>query len=678
MTRRRGRQAPVSPRSASSRPVWARSVSPRPLRGQRGVTLLEVLIAVAIIGLVGVPVTAWAVSTLRQQDLAQNLIRNAIATGNLGRELSTDVATARQIFVDSGGDCVGGAGSGGTVRLALITGGLVPAKVVYSEAPGTATGATSLWRRQCAPDGTLQEANELFKRIVPGTVRTACAPPQGGSAPAPGEACPVENRRVRLEVTPARPDHQRPVEVHATRRTSAGTRPGGGSTNSPPIAIAHVSPLVGYSNTVFQFSATGSWDPDGDTLSFSWEFPDGSTASGATASRSFGGGEHLVLLRADDGRGGVHSTPVTVRVINQHPIADLQITPEAGAPGDVFTLSAAGSVDPDGGGLSYHWDLGDGRTQTGPAVITASYSADIGPAVQVTVTVTDGQGASDTTSRTISLAADPGEITISPPPVAKGFQPPRVGTVGKDLPPLEVTFSAEVDQPGTRWVLARADGEQVATGEGDELRHTFRDGDHGEYTIARQWVDSGSPFGQPVAFRVNAAPTAAFDYTAAGPGGVTELRGGGVDPDGTIVSYRWYGLSTYWGGNLASPDSTNPNPSQVFPNPGTYDVTLMVTDDDGAFATVTRQVRIPGSPSAPPPPGWQGGQVRWSPIPGAEEYRVTLYCNNTPSGDVIDVPKGPSPSATVPSGFCGGGVPSAMLMVRANGIWSPGSEWGTP
>src|SRR5690606_28201690 len=237
--------------------------------------------------------------------------------------------------------------------------------------------------------------------IVPGTVRTACAPPQGGSAPAPGEACPVENRRVRLEVTPARPDHQRPVEVHATRRTSAGTRPGGGSTNSPPIAIALVSPMVGYSNTVFQFSATGLWDPDGDTLSFSWALPDGSTASGATASRSFGGGEHLVLLRADDGRGGVHSPPVTVRVINQHPIAELQITPEAGAPGDVFTLSAAGSVYPDAGGLSYHWDLGDGRTQTGPAVITASYSADIGPAVQVTVTVTDGQGASDTTSRTI-------------------------------------------------------------------------------------------------------------------------------------------------------------------------------------------------------------------------------------------------------------------------------------
>ncbi len=51
---------------------------------------------------------------------------------------------------------------------------------------------------------------------------------------------------------------------------------------------------------------------------------------------------------------------------------------------------------------------------------------------------------------------------------------------------------------------------------------------------------------------------------------------GSYDPDGTIVGYLWQS------GSLST---TNPNPSYTFSNPGSYVVTLTVTDNNGATGT---------------------------------------------------------------------------------------------
>ena len=51
---------------------------------------------------------------------------------------------------------------------------------------------------------------------------------------------------------------------------------------------------------------------------------------------------------------------------------------------------------------------------------------------------------------------------------------------------------------------------------------------------------------------------------------------GSYDPDGTIVGYFWQS------GSLST---TNPNPSYTFSNPGSYTITLTITDDDGATGT---------------------------------------------------------------------------------------------
>ena len=70
-------------------------------------------------------------------------------------------------------------------------------------------------------------------------------------------------------------------------------------TNKPPVANLKISPTgagtVGL--TTFMFEAGGSTDPDGDPLTYSWNFGDGSTAAGTSVSHIFdSAGSHTVTL----------------------------------------------------------------------------------------------------------------------------------------------------------------------------------------------------------------------------------------------------------------------------------------------------------------------------------------------------------------------------------------------
>lgn len=101
-------------------------------------------------------------------------------------------------------------------------------------------------------------------------------------------------------------------------------------------------------------------------------------------------------------------------------------------------------------------------------------------------------------------------------------------------------------------------------------------------TVARHYaLGSGAP--EP-----NLPPVAAFTATA---DGLTVALDGSAssDPDGTVAAHTW----TFEGGGTA----TGATATHTFPAGGTFDVTLQVTDDDGATATTTQEVQV----VAPPP-----------------------------------------------------------------------------
>ncbi len=69
---------------------------------------------------------------------------------------------------------------------------------------------------------------------------------------------------------------------------------------------------------------------------------------------------------------------------------------------------------------------------------------------------------------------------------------------------------------------------------------------------------------------------------------------GSNDPDGTITQYRWE-----YGDGFRSRGPNNTTPEHAYAEPGTYNVTLRVTDEDGLQASDTASVTI-GANSQPP------------------------------------------------------------------------------
>jgi Carboxypeptidase regulatory-like domain len=101
--------------------------------------------------------------------------------------------------------------------------------------------------------------------------------------------------------------------------------------NHSPVANAGPDQLVSANNACLApviLDGTGSMDPDGDALAYSWTGPFG-TLSGAIQTVSLTLGAHVISLTVNDGRGGVASDTLIVTVVDQTPpiIASIKAIP---------------------------------------------------------------------------------------------------------------------------------------------------------------------------------------------------------------------------------------------------------------------------------------------------------------------------------------------------------------
>ena len=100
----------------------------------------------------------------------------------------------------------------------------------------------------------------------------------------------------------------------------------GGQPNQPPVADAGPNQTVGDGNCNGQelvtLDGSGSFDPDGDPLSFTWTEPPGGSviATGAQPSVSFATGIHTIQLTVEDPFGSSDSDTVVIEVIACTPV----------------------------------------------------------------------------------------------------------------------------------------------------------------------------------------------------------------------------------------------------------------------------------------------------------------------------------------------------------------------
>ena len=117
--------------------------------------------------------------------------------------------------------------------------------------------------------------------------------------------------------------------------------------NTPPTAVAGATPTAGLAPLTVTFSSAGSNDPDGDPITFEWNFGDGTApGSGPSPQHTYtANGTYVATLTVRDNRGGVGTDTVTITVGNLPPMATIT-TPAATLKfkvGDVISYS--GSAD---------------------------------------------------------------------------------------------------------------------------------------------------------------------------------------------------------------------------------------------------------------------------------------------------------------------------------------------
>jgi len=92
-----------------------------------------------------------------------------------------------------------------------------------------------------------------------------------------------------------------------------------GGTNDPPVADPG-GPYQGIVNTDIQFDGSGSYDPDGDPITYAWDFDDGTTGTGATPVHAYAApGIYDVCLTVNDGL--VDSDPACTTAVVVDPSA---------------------------------------------------------------------------------------------------------------------------------------------------------------------------------------------------------------------------------------------------------------------------------------------------------------------------------------------------------------------
>ncbi|MCP4695552.1 MAG: PKD domain-containing protein [Gammaproteobacteria bacterium] len=346
----------------------------------------------------------------------------------------------------------------------------------------------------------------------------------------------------------------------------------GGSGAFDPLnnLIISAAPTGGPAPLEVSFSAGFA---DGlDPYTYAWNFGDGATAAEESPVHSYDVGTHTATLTLTDIMGDSLTDSVTITVTPADPIPVFTFSPDNQIlPIMYVTFDASGSSDPDGGSITdYAW-LIEGQTYSG---MTVGHSFSSAGSYQATLTVTDDEGATDSIQKTITVL-DAGPTAILSLTPSSGKLPLTVT--------LDGSASSDPDGPIAAY-------EYLVNGQtknGATASYTFSA--LGTYPVILTVTDSADQTDsqeKTVVVSLNQQPQAVFSDPADGFAPLTVNLDGSAstDPDGSIVAYAWMTSD----GQSATGSTT----SFIFSTPGTYSITLEVTDDSGDTHSLTHEAIV--------------------------------------------------------------------------------------
>jgi len=123
--------------------------------------------------------------------------------------------------------------------------------------------------------------------------------------------------------------------------------------NQPPVAMLQVEPLSGEAPLTIHYTATNSFDSDGQVVAYRVDFDDGTSALDSAGTHTYNNdNNYRVKLKVQDNLGQTDTTGATVKVATP-PVAVLKVTPKEGPfPLDCI-IDGTDSYDSQGGKLEH-------------------------------------------------------------------------------------------------------------------------------------------------------------------------------------------------------------------------------------------------------------------------------------------------------------------------------------
>ena len=172
------------------------------------------------------------------------------------------------------------------------------------------------------------------------------------------------------------------------------------SSGRPVSVFSYLPDTVTTEDTV-HFDASGSFYSGGTIVKYLWNFGDGVSDSGMTASHIYKStGDYTVTLTVTDSLGNSSLRKKRITVYPGEPIAEFKFQPVYPIAGQFINFDGSGSWDANGSIKTYQWDFGDGQTGTGVSV-THIFTND--GTYSVTLMVTDNDAKTSDTTQSVTV-----------------------------------------------------------------------------------------------------------------------------------------------------------------------------------------------------------------------------------------------------------------------------------